>query len=198
MKIQPDGKPAGLTKTSSPGPAQQPARDGKPVKSFGDLMREKARPKAPVSLEPPANAPVNPLPMAREAGTPPVEMAAPESSPVRQVPPAIQALCTELADRVEQAGPNEVKIEFRSTVLDGLSVTALRNGNSFEIQLEAATPATAALLAGNSPALAERLERLGYTARISIRKPAGAAPDREGGGGGEEPGQGGGGQERHP
>jgi hypothetical protein len=173
MKIQPDG-----TKVVKPA-ATTPAAARPTVKSFGDLLREKAKPKLPKMEEPPADpAQLNlATTQLRDPATPQVEIATPESAPVQQVPPAIQALCNELVDRIDQTGPTEIKIEFRSNVLDGLSVTALREGNAFEIQLHTATPQTAALLSGNSPVLAERLERLGYKARISVRRVPARAPE---------------------
>ena len=87
MKIQPD-------QAQRAGAAKAPVRsEGKPGKAFGDLMREKMRPKgADLAGGLPGTPPASPL--LREPGAAPVEMAAPESAPVRQVPAVVQALCT--------------------------------------------------------------------------------------------------------
>ncbi len=180
MKIQPGQPPEPAKKaadTDAARPASKPS-DDKPSRPFGAVLREKKgreergpHPESgtPALWQPPPEWPP------REPVVAPADAAA-GAPAVRTIPPAIQALCTEIVDRVQAAGPSEMRIEFRSNVLDGLVVEARRDGQNFEVQLQTSTPAAAALLAGNSHLLAERLERLGLQARITVRRAGAAAP----------------------
>ena len=88
------------------------------------------------------------------------------AAPVQPV--VVEALAAEIETRIDVAGPNEVRIEFNSQVLGGVSVQLTRNGDELQVRCDSATPETRQVLEANADSLRAALERRGYQASVRV------------------------------
>lgn len=152
-------------------------------KSFGQLLRQKkaslgedAAPQAQTASGLFAQQPM--IRAEEAAGAAPVQ------------PAVVEALAAEIETRIDVAGPNEVRIEFNSQVLGGVSVHLTRQGDDLQVQFASATQETRQVLEANADSLRAALERRGYQSSIRVearregegrggRQPEREAEDRE-------------------
>lgn len=130
-------------------------------KGFGQLLRQK---KASLEEEIPPQAQAAPGVFAQQPVIRPEETAG--AAPVQ--PAVVEALAAEIEARIDVAGPNEVRIEFNSQVLGGVSVQLTRQGDELQVQFASATPETRQVLEANAETLREALERRGYQSSIRV------------------------------
>lgn len=147
-------------------------------KSFGHLMRQKK-----ASLEEEA-APQAQAGFGLFAQQPVIRSE--ETSGARAVQPVVvEALAAEIEARIDVAGPNEVRIEFNSQVLGGVSVHLTRHGDELHVRVAGATQDTQQVLEANSDSLRAALERRGYQSSIRVE----ARRDDEARGGRDQEGE---------
>ncbi|MBL0160876.1 MAG: flagellar hook-length control protein FliK [Bryobacterales bacterium] len=146
--------------------ADKPAERPGAGKGFGQLLRQKK-----ASLEETA-APQAQMPQGVFAQQPLIHAEETEgAAPVQ--PAVVEALAAEIETRLDVMGPGEVRIEFHSQVLGGVSVHLTRQGDELQVQFAAATPETRQVLEANADSLRAALERHGYPSSVRVE----ARPD---------------------
>ncbi len=130
-------------------------------KAFGQLLRQKK-----ASLEEQATPPgqAGPGLFAQQPLIRPEETEG--AAPVQ--PAVVEALAAEIEARIDVLGPNEVRIEFNSQVLGGVSVHLMRQGDELQVQFASATAETRQVLEANADSLRAALERRGYQSSIRV------------------------------
>ncbi len=130
-------------------------------KGFGQLLRQKK-----ALLEETA-APQAQMPQGVFAQAPLIHAEASEgAAPVQ--PAVVAALAAEIETRLDVMGPGEVRIEFNSQVLGGVSVHLTRQGDELQVQFAAATSETRQVLEANADSLRAALERHGYQPSVRV------------------------------
>jgi len=141
--------------------ADKPAERPGAGKGFGQLLRQKK-----ASLEETA-APQAQMPQGVFAQQPLIHAEETEgAAPVQ--PAVVEALAAEIETRLDVMGPGEVRIEFHSQVLGGVSVQLTRQGDELQVQFAAATPETRQVLEANADSLRAALERRGYPSSVRV------------------------------
>ncbi len=130
-------------------------------KGFGQLLRQK---KALREEEIPPQVQAAPVVLAQQTVIRAEETAG--AAPVQ--PAVVEALAAEIETRIDVAGPNEVRIEFNSQVLGGVSVQLTRVGDELRVQFASPTAETRQVLEANADTLREALERRGYQSSIRV------------------------------
>ncbi|MCW5964614.1 MAG: hypothetical protein KIT83_11295 [Bryobacterales bacterium] len=187
--VNPQSAAANPTAASIVAGEQHSLRDrkseGEKEKKFGSALDKKAQERRGVEKQAGADSTAegpSPLHLAFLASQPPVSVAETGSAAAAcgAVPPTVEAIHSEIVYAIEAAGPNEIRIEFDSQVLDGLSIALTREGGMLQVSMQVNSPEMARFLEAHASTLAQRLDRPEQPAFISIETRS--APRQDGGG----------------